>query len=200
MISSAENPAFSVRSLWARVQMRTFESRSDAWPFSSKAITTAVAPYRRTRRARRRNSASPSFREIEFTMPLPWRHLRPASSTLHFEESTITGTRAISGSVAIRRRNRPIAASPSIKASSTFTSIRLAPFSTCWRAIATASSQFPALIARENRGEPVILVRSPMTRNDEADFFIRPRGPRDRSDAGRIPAKEAGAAAGPARI
>ena len=38
-------------------------------------------------------------------MPLPCRHFRPASITLHFELSTITGTRAMSGSAAIRCRN-----------------------------------------------------------------------------------------------
>jgi hypothetical protein len=32
-----------------------------------------------------RNSASPSFIEIELTMPLPWMHFRPASITLHFD-------------------------------------------------------------------------------------------------------------------
>ena len=38
-------------------------------------------------------------------MPLPWTHLSPASMTDHFELSTTNGTRAISGSVAIRLRN-----------------------------------------------------------------------------------------------
>ena len=33
------------------------------------------------------NFASPSFIEIELTMPLPWMHLRPASITSHFDES-----------------------------------------------------------------------------------------------------------------
>jgi hypothetical protein len=52
-------------------------------------------------RALCRKSASPSFRLIEFTTDLPWTHLRPASITDHFELSIITGTRAISGSVAM---------------------------------------------------------------------------------------------------
>ena len=39
------------------------------------------------------------------------------------------GTFAISGSVAIRLRNRVIAAAPSIRSASMFTSIRFAPFS-----------------------------------------------------------------------
>ena len=47
-----------------------------------------------------RKSASPSFRLIELTTGFPGTHLSPASSTDHFELSIITGTRAISGSVA----------------------------------------------------------------------------------------------------
>jgi 5-methyltetrahydrofolate--homocysteine methyltransferase len=56
------------------------------------------------------------------TIGLPDTHLRPASITLHLELSTITGTRAISGSAAIRLRNVVIAASESSKASSMLTS------------------------------------------------------------------------------
>ena len=51
------------------------------------------------------NAASPSFIEIELTTALPCTHFRPASITANFEESTITGTRAMSGSAAIRLRN-----------------------------------------------------------------------------------------------
>jgi hypothetical protein len=40
------------------------------------------------------NSASPSFSEIEFTIALPCVQRRPASITLHFELSIITGTLA----------------------------------------------------------------------------------------------------------
>jgi len=36
------------------------------------------------------------------TIGLPWTHLSPASITENFDESTITGTRAISGSEATR--------------------------------------------------------------------------------------------------
>ncbi len=49
--------------------------------------------------------------------------------TLHFEESIITGTRAMSGSAAIRRRKRDIAASASSMPSSMLTSMICAPFS-----------------------------------------------------------------------
>src|SRR5207245_4420611 len=90
------------------------------------------------------------------------------SSTVHLEESTMIGTREISGSAAIRLRNFTIVASPSISASSTLMSSRLAPLSTCCRAIARQASQSPALSALANLGEPVMLVRSPMTRNEEA--------------------------------
>ena len=37
-------------------------------------------------------------------MLLPCTHLSPASMTLHFELSIITGTRAMSGSLAMRFR------------------------------------------------------------------------------------------------
>ena len=54
--------------------------------------TTTAAPYLRTLRAFSMNFSSPSFSEMEFTMPLPWRHLRPASMTSHLDESTMNGT------------------------------------------------------------------------------------------------------------
>src|SRR5687768_9018370 len=78
------------------------------------------------------------------------------------------GTREISGSAAIRLRNLTIVASPSMSASSTLISRMFAPLSTCWRAMARQASQSPALSALENFGEPVMLVRSPMTRNVDA--------------------------------
>ena len=43
-------------------------------------------------------ASSPSFRLIELTTALPCTHLSPASITDHFDESIITGTRAMSGS------------------------------------------------------------------------------------------------------
>ena len=54
--------------------------------------------------------------------------------TVHFEESIMTGTRAMSGSAATRFRNRSIAASESSMPSSMLTSMICAPASTCWRA------------------------------------------------------------------
>ena len=60
-------------------------------------------------------------------MPLPWTHFSPASMTDHFELSIMIGTRAISGSVATRRRNRVMHASESSIPSSMLTSITFAP-------------------------------------------------------------------------
>ena len=73
-------------------------------------------------------------------MPLPWTHLSPASSTDHLELSTMIGTRAISGSVAIRLRKRVMHASESSIPSSMFTSTTLAPPRTCSRATSAAAA------------------------------------------------------------
>ena len=75
----------------------------------------------------RRNSSSPSLSEIELTIGLPCTFLSPASITSHFEESTITGTRLMSGSVATSLRKRSIAATPSSIPSSMLTSMTCAP-------------------------------------------------------------------------
>ena len=77
---------------------------------------------------------------IELTIGLPDTHLRPASITLHFELSIITGTRAMSGSAAMRLRKVVIACSLSSRASSMLTSMICAPFSTWSRATSTAAS------------------------------------------------------------
>ena len=53
--------------------------------------------------------------------------------TSHLEESTITGTRQMSGSLATSLTKRSIAATPSIMPSSMLTSMTWAPASTCWR-------------------------------------------------------------------
>ena len=103
--------------------------------------------------------------EIELTMPLPWMQRRPASITSHLDESTMIGTRAMSGSLAIRCRKRTIAALLSSMASSMLMSITWAPFSTCWRATASACSNWPFRIMRAKALEPVTLVRSPMLTN-----------------------------------
>ncbi len=110
---------------------------------------------------------------IELTTGLPCTHFSPASITSHFDESIITGTRAMSGSVASRFRKRVIAAFESSMASSMLTSIICAPFSTCWRATASASSYWPFSIRRANAREPVTLVRSPtFTKSESSSMFI----------------------------
>ena len=91
-------------------------------------------------RACSRNWSTPSFIEIELTIGLPCTHCRPASITLNFDESIITGTRAISGSPAIRLRNVVIASTPSISPSSMLTSMICAPFSTWSRATSSAAA------------------------------------------------------------
>ena len=77
---------------------------------------------------------------IELTIGLPETHFSPASITVHFELSIITGTRAMSGSAAISFRKVVIAYSASSRPSSMLTSITWAPFSTCWRATSTAAA------------------------------------------------------------
>ena len=72
------------------------------------------------------------------------------------------GTFATSGSLPNTCRKRVIAVTPSIMPSSMQTSSTLAPFSTCCRAMLTASSYLPALISLANFGEPATLVRSPI--------------------------------------
>ncbi len=106
--------------------------------------------------------------------------------TENFELSTMTGTVAMSGSAAIRRRNRVIAATPSSIASSMFTSTIWAPFETCSRAMSTASSSRSSAMSRANLREPVTFVRSPtltkalpgggMTSGSRPDRRVTPRG------------------------
>ena len=67
-------------------------ARARAWPSSSNAITTTAEPCFLTIFACLMNSSSPPFNEIELTIHLPWTHLRPASTTWNFDESTMIGT------------------------------------------------------------------------------------------------------------
>src|SRR5690554_4825568 len=96
------------------------------------------------------------------TMHFPCTHFNPASMMDHLEESIMMGTRAISGSVAIRLRNFTMAASPSSMPSSMFTSMICAPPRTCSKAISTASPKLFSRIRRRNLRLPVTLVRSPI--------------------------------------
>ena len=136
-----------------------------ACPTSSNAITTTAAPYLRTSLACSIKISSPSFNEMEFTIGLPCTDCKPASITSHLEESIITGTFAASGSVAIILRKRVMHFLPSSKASSMFTSITCAPFSTWSMAISMASANLSSLIKRLNFAEPVTLLRSPTFTN-----------------------------------
>ena len=87
------------------------------------------------------------------------------------------GRRAMSGSEAIRFRKRTMAALLSSMASSMLTSMTCAPFSTCWRATARASSNWPLRIMRANALEPVTLVRSPTLTNSESAPMETAPGP-----------------------
>lgn len=122
-------------------------------------------------------SSSPSLREIEFTIHFPCAHFRPASITLNFEESTISGTRAQSGSEASKFRNRVMAACPSNRPSSKLTSTTCAPFSTWARAIARASSYSPFRMCLQNLREPATLQRSPTLTNPVVSFTLRTSRP-----------------------
>ncbi len=139
MISEGSNPASSVRILYALPQISFRRGKVSAWPSSSKAIQMTAAPKRRMILARRRNSSSPSFRLMEFTTPFPCMHFNPARMTSHFEESTIMGILAISGSEAMRFRKCVISSALSNIPSSILTSRIWAPPST-W-----SSATFSAL-------------------------------------------------------
>ena len=92
--------------------------------------------------------------------------------TDHFELSIIIGTRAISGSEAIMFKNRCMHAAESSMASSMLTSMICAPFSTCCRATATASSYFSSRISRAKALLPVTFARSPtFTNKDSSSIF-----------------------------
>ena len=117
---------------------------------------------------------------MELTMALPCTQRRPASITDHFELSIMIGTRAISGSEASIFRKRTMAASESSMASSILISIICAPFSTCWRATARASSKRSSKISRANCFDPVTLVRSPTFTNRLSQVTFRGSKPDSR--------------------
>ena len=118
-------------------------------------------------------------------MDLPCRHLRPASITLHLEESIITGTRAMSGSAARRFTKRTMAASESSMPSSMLMSMTWAPFSTCCRATDRASSYCSSRMSRAKRRDPVTFVRSPTFTKSDASSIVKGSRP-ERRQAGAI--------------
>ena len=111
------------------------------------------------------NLASPSLREMELTIGLPWTHFSPATMMPNLELSTMTGTRAMSGSAATRLRNSTMAFSESSRPSSMLTSITWAPLATWSRATSRAAARSPSRISLRNRADPVTLVRSPTLTN-----------------------------------
>ncbi len=70
-----------------------------------------------------------------------------------------------------------MAASESSIPSSRFTSMMLAPFATCCRATVTAPSKSPDKINFENRGDPVMLVRSPTTTKPNSGVMLSGSSP-----------------------
>ena len=130
------------------------------------AITTTEAPMLRICRARRRNSSSPSLRDIEFTIPCPCKWQRPTETTSQEEESIITGTDAATASDTKASRKRAISAGASSMASSTFTSTTCAPANIWLRAMSTASSIFPSLMSLKNLRLPATLHRSPTLKRE----------------------------------
>ena len=74
-----------------------------------------------------------------------------------------------------------MAAWESSMASSMFTSITWAPFSTCCRATSTAFSKSPERISRANCLEPVTLVRSPTFTKNEVSSMLQGSRPESRS-------------------
>ena len=114
-------------------------------------------------------------------MLLPCTHISPCSTTLHFEESIIIGTRAMSGSEAIRLRKMRISSSASSRPSSMLMSSTCAPSSTCLRAMVSASSYFFSLTSRRNLREPATLHRSPMLRKLFSGFTSSRSSPESQS-------------------
>ena len=103
----------------------------------------------------------------------------------HWLESTMMGTRAISGSAAIRFKNSVMAAWPSSMPSSMLISMIWAPFSTCCRATSRAVGKSFSRMSRAKRAEPVTLVRSPTLTNNDSLLIAKGSSPERRS-AGSI--------------
>mmetsp|Transcript_16039 Transcript_16039/g.52249 ORF Transcript_16039/g.52249 Transcript_16039/m.52249 type:complete len:224 (-) Transcript_16039:1038-1709(-) len=145
--------------------MRTLSSFVAAWPYSSNAMTTTAAPCLRRSVACLTKSSSPTLSEIEFTMHLPWHHLRPASTMSNFDESIMKGALATSGSVTAIFTNFCMAARPSSMPSSTLMSTTCAPASTWSLAMSMSSGYLPSMIKRLNLRDPAMLHRSPTFTN-----------------------------------
>ena len=126
----------------------------------------------------------PSLSEMELTIGLPCVHCKPASIISHFEESTMIGTLAISGSEAIKFIKRTMAALPSSIPSSILISTTCAPSSTCARQISSASSYSSLRIKRLNLADPVTFARSPTLTNNDASPILKASKPESRHSSG----------------
>ena len=123
---------------------------------------TTAAPCCLMNRAFEMKSSTPSLRLIELIIGFPWTHFTPASMTSQSELSIIIGTRAISGSVAMRLRNLVMQLIESSIPSSMFTSMMFAPALTCCNATASPPSKSFPSIRRRKTADPVTFVLSPI--------------------------------------
>ena len=124
-------------------------------------MTTMAAPKAWISRALRRNSSSPSLREMELTMHLPWAFFNPAKTASQWDESIIRAAFAIDGSLEINLTKRSISAGASSIASSKLMSMTFAPADIWPSAIESASEKAPSEIRRRKRLDPATLVLSP---------------------------------------
>mmetsp|Transcript_44561 Transcript_44561/g.115289 ORF Transcript_44561/g.115289 Transcript_44561/m.115289 type:complete len:234 (-) Transcript_44561:354-1055(-) len=121
------------------------------------ASTTTAAPNLMHSFAMRRNSSSPSIRQMPFTMLLPGAAQRPSLITSQWHEVIMKGALAIFGSAVQMRMKWPIAPLPGVGAPSTQSESRLA---------SSRSASLPhwsahtAAAARSLASEPVALKAS----------------------------------------
>mmetsp|Transcript_27775 Transcript_27775/g.83268 ORF Transcript_27775/g.83268 Transcript_27775/m.83268 type:complete len:471 (+) Transcript_27775:1561-2973(+) len=165
MSSGGKHTGGATSKSYDRLQIRTLSSLVAAWPFSSNAMTTTAAPCLRSSVACSMKSFSPTLSEMEFTMALPWFHLRPASTMSNLDESIMNGALDTSGSVTAIFTNFCIAARPSSMPSSTLMSTMCAPASTWSLAMSMSSPYLPSMMRRLNLREPAMLHRSPTFTN-----------------------------------
>ena len=125
-------------------------------------MTTIAAPRALISFAFLTNSASPSFRLIEFTTDFPWAFFSPARRVFSCDESIISAALATLGSFEMCRVNTVISFSLSSMASSRLMSMTVAPSSICPAATDRASSYFFSDISLANFRDPATFVLSPI--------------------------------------
>jgi len=69
-------------------------------------MTTTAAPCLRRRVACSRKRASPTLREMLFTIGFPWHHFSPATTISNFDASSMNGAFATGGQGALWREGR----------------------------------------------------------------------------------------------